>query len=194
MSRAETMFTMRSLPPPTISEASMHSSMSLASRAARPADAVTDEVWSYALDVNARGTMYTNQAAFPHLRVGGGGIVNFASSTGVHGMVDGGHYAASKGAVLAWARSIAKEWGRHGIRANAVTPVISTPMYKTYRARLAPEALAEHDAEIARRIPLGGKFGDPDIDMAPVIVFLVSDASRFITGQTLAVDGGWLIP
>ena len=100
------------------------------------------------------------------------------------------HYAASKGAVLGWTRTIAQEWGRYGITANCVAPGIWTAMYQKTRDGMTPEQLALHDAGMAQMIPLGGRLGDPDRDMAPVLLFLVSDAARFITGQTLPVDGG----
>ena len=66
-------------------------------------------------------------------------------------------------------------------------------MYDTTRSGMTPEALAAHDRGMAMTIPLGGRLGDPDRDMTPVLVFLVSDGARFITGQTLAVDGGLLM-
>ncbi|MDX6505794.1 MAG: hypothetical protein QOG06_438 [Gaiellaceae bacterium] len=96
--------------------------------------------------------------------------------------------------MLAWTRTVAREWAPHGIRVNAVAPMIWTPMYDKRRERLpTPEAVAAHDRDKAARIPLGGKLGDPDLDFAPVMVFLASDGARFITGQTLAVDGGGMM-
>jgi len=63
-------------------------------------------------------------------------------------------------------------------------------MYAKFRAALSPEDLAAHDRATAEQIPLGGKFGNTDTDLAPVVVFLASEASRFITGQLIPVDGG----
>lgn len=157
------------------------------------AEAITDEEWDLVVGVNARGTMITNQAAFPHLKDKGGRIVNFASAAGAMGLRGCAHYAASKGAVLAWTRTIAQEWGPHGISANAIAPGMWTPMYDGTRAGMTPEQLEAHDRMMANMIPLGGRLGDPDADMAPVLVFLASDASRFVTGQTLAVDGGLMM-
>src|SRR5690606_30701402 len=158
-----------------------------------PAEAITDEAWDLGLGVNARGTLITNQAAFPHLKERCGRIVNFASAAGAMGLRGCARYAASEGAVLAWTRTIAQEWGPHGISANAIAPGMWTPMYDGTRAGMTPEQLEAHDRGMAMLIPLGGRLGDPDADMAPVLVFLASDASRFITGQTLAVDGGLMM-
>jgi NAD(P)-dependent dehydrogenase (short-subunit alcohol dehydrogenase family) len=158
-----------------------------------PAETVSDEEWDLQFAINARGTFISNQLAFPHLRAHGGRIINFGSGAGVAGMPGAGAYAATKGAVLAWTRTIAREWGRYNITANAVVPAIWTPMYEEHRARMTPDELAEMEARHAQQIPLGGKLGDPDRDFAPVLVFLVSDGSRFITGQTICVDGGKLM-
>jgi len=161
---------------------------------AAPAESIAEEDWDLMFDVNARGTLNTNQAAFPHLREKGGRILNFASAAGVMGLPGCAHYSAAKAAVLGWTRTVAKEWARHGITVNALAPGMWTPMYEAHRSRMNPDELKAHDAMMAKAIPLGGKLGDPDRDMAPVLVFLMSDGARFITGQTLAVDGGLMIP
>jgi NAD(P)-dependent dehydrogenase (short-subunit alcohol dehydrogenase family) len=80
--------------------------------------------------------------------------------------------------------------GAQGIRLNAVLPYMVTPMYERFREALSKEDLAAHDKATAEQIPLGGKFGNADTDLAPVMVFLASDGSRFITGQLIPVDGG----
>jgi NAD(P)-dependent dehydrogenase (short-subunit alcohol dehydrogenase family) len=141
------------------------------------------------MDVNVRGTFLTNQEAFPHLRDNGGGrIVNFGSSAGLLAYPVGGHYSASKGAVMAWTRTIAHCWAPHGITANSIAPRIATPMASEVAARVA----AAGDPRLAhaqRNLP-PAPFGDPDVDLAPVLVFLVGDGSRFVTGQIIPVDGG----
>jgi NAD(P)-dependent dehydrogenase (short-subunit alcohol dehydrogenase family) len=159
-----------------------------------PAESISQEDWDLMFDVNARGTLNTNQAAFTHLRERGGRIVNFASAAGVMGVPGLAHYSAAKAAVLGWTRTAAKEWGKYGITVNAMAPAMWTPMYEKFRARLDPAQLQAHDAMMAQQVPLGGRLGDPDKSMAPVLVFLVSDGANFITGQTLAVDGGLMIP
>lgn len=158
-----------------------------------PAEDIADADWDLMFDVNARGTLLTNQAAFAHLRERGGRILNFASAAGVMGLPGCAHYSAAKAAVLGWTRTAAKEWARHSITVNAIAPGMWTPMYEAHRARMSAEALQAHDALMAQAIPLGGRLGDPDRDLAPVLVFLVGEGARFITGQTLAVDGGLMI-
>ncbi len=158
-------------------------------RAAK-AEEITEEQWNEVFQVNVLGTLFTNQAAFHHMRDHGGRIINFGSGAGMRGSAGVSHYAASKGAVIAWTRSVAQEWGKYGITVNAMAPAIWTPMYNEYRARMTPEELKAHDAKFATEIPMGGKLGDPDRDLAPVLVFLVSDGSRFVTRQTIVVNGG----
>lgn len=159
-----------------------------------PAESISQQDWDLMFDVNARGTLNTNQAAFTLLRERGGRVINFASAAGVLGVPGLAHYSASKAAVLGWTRTAAKEWGKYGITVNAVAPAMWTPMYEKFRERLDTAQLKAHDDMMGQLIPLGGRLGDPDEDMAPVLLFLVSDGAQFITGQTLAVDGGLMIP
>jgi NAD(P)-dependent dehydrogenase (short-subunit alcohol dehydrogenase family) len=119
--------------------------------------------------------------------------VNMGSVEGVRGFAGNAVYAASRGAVMAWTRSVALEWGRCGVRVNCVAPAIHTEIFERQRAALDPATLAAMDAQLAAMIPLGGRMGDALRDLAPVLVFLVSDDSRFVTGQTLAVDGGLMM-
>lgn len=158
-----------------------------------PAEDISLGEWEEVFGVNARSTMLTNQAAFRHLHSHGGAIINFASSTGVTGLAGKAHYAASKGAVLAWTRSIAREWGRYNITVNAIAPAIWTPMYQRTRDKMSPEQLAIHEAETARAIVIGGRLGDAERDFVPYMVFLAGPGARFITGQTIKIDGGLLM-
>jgi len=157
------------------------------------AAATTLDVWNRVMAVNATGTFLVNRAVFPHLKEGGGTILNFASAAGVRGHPTKAAYAAAKGAVVAWTRTIAAEWGRYGIGANIIAPAIWTPMYDRTRADMTPDELADHDAVKARTIPLGGRLGDVERDFVPVMTFLASPGARFITGQVLPIDGGMLM-
>ncbi len=161
--------------------------------AACPAEDIPDEDWDRIFDVHVKGTLYTNQAAFPYLREAGGRIINFGSAAGIRGQRGSAHYSAAKGAIMAWTRTVAGEWAQYGIAVNSFVPAIWTPMYEGFRSRLSPEQLAAHDAQMRGTVPLGGKLGDPDLDAAPVLVFLASEMSRFVTGQAVPVDGGMVM-
>ena len=158
-----------------------------------PAEDIPDDEWDLVFSVNVKGTLYTNQAAFRHLRDGGGRIINFGSGAGIRGQAGSAHYSASKGAVMAWTRTVAQEWAKYGITVNSVVPAIWTPMYDAFRARMSDQERMIHDMAMRHVVPLGGKPGDPDGDMAPVMVFLAGDASHFMTGQCFAVDGGMIM-
>jgi len=154
-----------------------------------PTHDVPDDTLARIFNINVNGTIYTNGAAYRHMP-NGGAIINFGSESGLTAEINNAVYGASKAAVHTWTRSVAREWGKRGIRVNAVLPYIATPMYERFREALSPEDLAAHDKATAEQIPLGGKFGNADTDLAPVLVFLAGDGSRFITGQLIPVDGG----
>jgi 2-hydroxycyclohexanecarboxyl-CoA dehydrogenase len=158
-----------------------------------PADQLTEEYWDNMFALNGKATLFTNQAAFRHMRDNGGSIVNMGSCEGVRGFAGNAAYAATRGAVMAFTRSVALEWGRHRVRVNALAPVAFTGPAQRMRANLDESTNAMMDAYLAQAIPLGGKMGDALNDIAPALVFLASDASHFITGQTLAVDGGFMM-
>jgi NAD(P)-dependent dehydrogenase (short-subunit alcohol dehydrogenase family) len=159
----------------------------------RPAEDLEEADLERMFRVNVYGTVYTNQAAFRHMKAAGGRIINFGSGAGIRGQKGSAHYSASKGAVMSWTRTVAQEWAPYGITVNSVVPAIWTRMYDSYRRHLAPDALAIHDMAMQHAVPLGGRLGDPDRDMAPVMVFLASDAPRFVTGQIFPVDGGMVM-
>lgn len=152
---------------------------------------VSVEDWDLMFAVNVRGTMLTNQVAYRYIKAAGGGsIINFGSISGQRPEPGAAAYSASKGAVHAWTRSAAGTWGKDGIRVNAILPAMATPMYLEARARSTPGELTASHWRNHASIAMGGVYGDPDRDLGPVMVFLVSDASRFITGQLIPVDGG----
>ena len=159
--------------------------------AASAAEDVTIGEWDRMFAVNVRGTVLTNQAAYQRLKVGGGGaIINFGSISGQRAEPGAAAYSASKGAVHAWTRTAAGAWGSDGVRVNAVLPAIRTPMFQASWDRATDEERTEKFWRNIHSIALGQDYGDPDRDLGPVMVFLASDASRFITGQLIPIDGG----
>jgi len=134
--------------------------------------------------VNVRGLLLLTTALLPSMvERGAGSIVNVSSVSSQVGTPRRAAYAASKGAVDALTRSLAMEYGPKGIRVNAVAPgVIVTAMWE--RNRAVPGVIEEIESQIALR-----RWGLPE-DVADVVVFLASDASRYITAQTIEVDGG----
>ena len=154
------------------------------------AESDTQALYDEVMDTNVRGTVLTNQAAFPHLKDRGGRIINFSSAGGINGYAGKALYGMTKGAVLAWTRGIAGEWAGHGITANCIAPAIWTPMYDKTRSEMTPEQLAKHDEMMKTAIPLGGRLGDAERDFAPMMVFLAGEGARFLTGQTYCIDGG----
>ncbi|WP_010230754.1 MULTISPECIES: SDR family NAD(P)-dependent oxidoreductase [unclassified Pseudonocardia] len=142
---------------------------------------MTDEQWKSVLDVHLGGTFAVTRAVVPHMRKAGNGrIINVTSYTGMHGNVGQANYAAAKGGIIAFTKSVAKEVARFGITVNAISPNASTAMV----AAIPADRLAEMTATV----PLG-RFADPS-EMAPAIGFLASEQAAYVTGVVLPVDGG----
>lgn len=155
------------------------------------AGSVSVEDWDLIFAINVRGTMLTNQVAHRHMKESGGGsIINFGSISGLRQEVAAAAYSASKGAVHSWTRTAAGTWGADKVRVNAILPAIATPMYHEALAQLSEEGHTAHYWKNLNSIAMGKQYGDPDRDLGPVMVFFASDASRFITGQLIPVDGG----
>jgi 2-hydroxycyclohexanecarboxyl-CoA dehydrogenase len=152
---------------------------------------MSEEDYDFVLDINLKGTFFMNQAVFPHMKERGGMIVNTGSDVGMMPYPMGAHYSASKAGVMAFTRCAAAAWGQHGIRVNSLVPAIFTQMEAEHISRLPPEDSEAHAQMFRDLIPLGGKLGDALRDLAPVLVFLASDDSRFITGQIISVNGGF---
>jgi acetoacetyl-CoA reductase/3-oxoacyl-[acyl-carrier protein] reductase len=146
---------------------------------------LTDDDWQTVLATNLDSAFYLLRAAVPLLRRGGAGSVVLVSSiNGARGKVGLSAYSASKAGLDAVARTAARELGGFGVRVNAVAPGwIDTPM----TARV-PEEFHRRAVEESAL----GRLGEPD-DVARVVIFLVSDLARHVTGQVLRVDGGQLM-
>jgi len=140
--------------------------------------------WDRIMAVNARGPWLVARYAIPAMeQTGGGSIVNIATNRVFLGAPVLLHYDASKGAVVAMTRSMAREVGTRGIRVNCVAPGLT--MSENVLKR---DGIEERAPEIRARRPIS-RDQQPD-DVVGAVVFLVSDDSNFITGQTLVVDGG----
>lgn len=143
-----------------------------------------DELIRRNLGPSLYGTVYHMQAAYPHLKERGGSIINFGSRNGVWGAAGFTLYAAAKEAIRGLSRSAAREWGKHNIRVNVICPATLSPAMQAYMD-VNPE-----DARAAVENMALDRIGDSETDIAPVAVFLASDESRYVTGQTINVDGG----
>ncbi len=155
----------------------------------KPLAEVTSADFDLVLGSGPKGTLWLMQAVLPHMRaLGRGRIVSFGSAMGNTGAPGYGPYSAAKEAIRSLTRTAAREWGRHGITVNCVCPA-------SVAHRLPPEgddARAKAFAAMYADHPLG-RDGDPERDIAPAVGFLLSDASQYITGQTLMVDGGGIL-
>lgn len=152
-----------------------------------------DEDWQEMMDVNARGVFLANQIAARHFLKGkGGAIVNTASFASKVGLPFLAHYSASKFAVIGWTQALARELAPDGIRVNAVCPgFVKTSMQEReieWEAALRGIPPGQVHAEYVALTPLG-RIETPE-DVADVVVFLCSDAARFMTGQAVNVTGG----
>lgn len=129
------------------------------------------------------GSLQLMQACYPHMVAqGGGSIINFGSAYGIRCEPGFLAYAASKEAIRALTKTAAREWGKHNIRVNTLLPSALSPKAIWYL-----EESQTYDLELSRVAM--GRFGTPE-DIAPTAVFLASDESGFVTGQSIGVDGG----
>jgi NAD(P)-dependent dehydrogenase (short-subunit alcohol dehydrogenase family) len=151
-----------------------------------PVEEMDVGVWDDLMRINLRGTMLACKYAIPHLRArGAGSIINTASGAGHAGMLSHTAYGVSKAGVIMLTKYVATQHGKQGIRCNAISPgLILTPA-------TAGNYAASGVGEMMLRHHLTPRLGKPD-DIANAVVFLASDESAFVTGETLAVDGGTL--
>ena len=149
-------------------------------------------------DVNVRGMFFTMQTVLaqmvehPEQSNGRGAVINMSSQAGRRGQARVAHYCASKAAVISYTQSAALAMAPHGIRVNSIAPgVIDTPMWDqvdALHAALDDRPIGERKRQVGAEVPLG-RIGLPQ-DIVGAAVFLASDDARYITAQTLNVDGG----
>lgn len=147
---------------------------------------VSPELWERIVGINLRGTFFCCQAAAPYMiKQRSGSIINIASLLSAIGIPSLAPYAASKAGVVGLTRVLAAEWAPHGVRVNCIGP----GYFRTEMNR-ALFADKEWVSRLLRRVPLG-RAGVPE-DLAGTVIFLASEASSYVTGQVLYVDGGFL--
>ena len=148
-----------------------------------PVSAADPDVWDEMMRVNLRGALVAIQAAVPHMIArGGGSVINTSSGAGLTGDLGNPAYGASKAALVSLTRYAATEFGKQGIRCNAISPgfIVIPEKAGTGREAVMATMLRHH---------LTPRLGRPE-DIAALVVFLASDESAFITGQNICVDGG----
>ena len=148
---------------------------------------IADDAWARMFAVHVNGTFYCCRAVLPGMIAArAGAIVNMSSLHALRGQANAAHYAAAKGAIIGFTRSIAREKGKLGIRANAVAPgPIDTPLWRNAVPADEIEAMMAKRSEV---IPIG-RLGQP-AEVAQTIVYLLGPAASYITGQVVAIDGG----
>jgi NAD(P)-dependent dehydrogenase (short-subunit alcohol dehydrogenase family) len=150
----------------------------------KPAFEVTWDDWNLVLDTNLRGSFFVAQAvARGMIAHGYGRIINFGSVTSVAGYAGLGPYGASRGGIRQLTMSLAADWGKHGVTVNCLAP----GWFHTAQNKVMYDD-AEWVEYLKERIPLNRPGQPSDLDGA--VVFLASEASRYVTGQTLLIDGG----
>ena len=144
-----------------------------------------DETFDSAMKMNLYAAKWTMEAALPHMRgQHWGRVINMGSLNGVNAHMGSADYNASKEALRAYTRSAAREWAGYGICANIICPAAISAAYRRF-AESAPDVAAATNAAN----PMG-RMGDPETDIGGVAVFLASEDARYLTGNTLFVDGG----
>ncbi len=146
---------------------------------------MSEKEWDDVLSTNLKSVfLFTKACTRPMVRQRSGVILNISSVIGITGNAGQANYAASKAGMIAFTKSAAKELAKRNIRVNAIAPGF-------IKTRMTDKLSADLQQKILEQIPLG-RMGDPK-DIADVVLFLASDAARYITGQVLVVDGGLVI-
>ena len=141
-------------------------------------------LWEEHASVSLRGAYFCARAGFEALRASRGTLILMTSPAGMEGSHGLPLYGTVKGALRGFTKSLAREWAPFGVTVNVVSPLAMSPAM--VRAVEQDPALEER---LSRRVPMG-KIGDPEADVGPVVAFLAAADAHYVTGQTLAVDGG----
>jgi len=145
----------------------------------------SDAVFASSMDICLYAAKWSMEAAFPHMRSRHWGrIINVASLNGVNAHMGTAEYNVGKEALRAYTRTAAREWAGYGICANVICPAAASASYRKFKA-MAPEVAAATSAAN----PMG-RMGVPETDIGGVAAFLASEDARYLTGNTLYVDGG----
>lgn len=143
-----------------------------------------DELWNDHVAVSVTGAFHCATAARSELAARQGRLIVMTSPAAMEGSATLPAYAATKGALRGFAKALAIEWGPLGITVAAVSPLAMTPaLANAYREN------PDLEARLEGLVPLG-RIGDPELDIAPVVAFLVGDGARYLSGQTIGIDGG----
>lgn len=154
---------------------------------------MTPEGWDAVMNLDLKGLFFLGQACARVMKEHGGGkIINISSTAGLKAQQSTPHYSIAKAAVIMATRVMALEWAEHNIRVNCIAPgAIETRIYDAMFALLSEEEAKARREASRNRIPLK-RVGEPR-ELADAVLFLASDASSYVTGQTFAVDGGVLL-
>jgi 3-oxoacyl-[acyl-carrier protein] reductase len=147
---------------------------------------MTEEQWDSMHDINLKSVFHCTKLVMPHMvKQRAGAVVNISSVTFFTGLQNLTHYIASKGAIIGFTRALAREMGEHNVRVNCITPgaIETEGERKLMSKEKADEVLAQQS--LKRRIT--------PLDLARVCLFLSTELSDAMTGQTLNVDGGWIM-
>jgi 2-deoxy-D-gluconate 3-dehydrogenase len=156
-------------------------------RLVTPALDISEEQWDRTLNVTLKGSFFCAQAAARRMIPRGHGkIINTASQLGFTPIPDRAPYSTAKGGIINMTRALAVEWARYHINVNAIAPGATAS-----EQQLVKMQDPEHARDLLSRIPLG-RLNEPE-DLAGAAVYLASDASSMVTGQTIVVDGGWMV-
>jgi 3-oxoacyl-[acyl-carrier protein] reductase len=147
---------------------------------------MTEEQWDTMQDINLKSVFHCTKLVMPHMvRQRAGVVVNISSVTFFTGFADLSHYIASKGAIIGFTRALAREMGEHNVRINCITPgAVETEGERKLMSKQQSDGFLQRQSLKRRIVPL---------DIARVCLFLSTELSDAMTGQTLNVDGGWIM-